>query len=96
MGLLSDLPRKNCWSIAEWAGQATSDGMPPLLGQAKWEANTVREYVLDHLHDEDAMLAVDGPGMQKEHTSANTPTAGGSKTRKSRSISSTQAHGGAP
>lgn len=23
-GLLSDLPRKNCWSIAEWAGQVQS------------------------------------------------------------------------
>jgi len=23
MGLLSDLPRKNCWTIAEWAGQAS-------------------------------------------------------------------------
>lgn len=23
LGLLSDLPRKNCWTIAEWAGEAT-------------------------------------------------------------------------
>ncbi|MCA1693968.1 MAG: hypothetical protein LC749_04120 [Actinobacteria bacterium] len=26
-GLLADLPRKNCWSIAEHAGEATPDGM---------------------------------------------------------------------
>jgi hypothetical protein len=27
LGLLADLPRKNCWTIAEHAGQATPDGM---------------------------------------------------------------------
>lgn len=27
LGLLSDLPRKNCWTIAEWAGDRTPDGM---------------------------------------------------------------------
>ncbi|MFK4150346.1 hypothetical protein ACI2LW_33730, partial [Streptomyces sp. NPDC004065] len=30
-GLLSDLPRKNCWTIAEWAGEATPHGMQHLL-----------------------------------------------------------------
>ena len=34
LGPLSDLPRKNCWSIAEWAGEATPDGMQHLLGRA--------------------------------------------------------------
>lgn len=27
LGLPCDLPRKNCWSIAEWAGEASPDGM---------------------------------------------------------------------
>ena len=58
LGLLSDLPRKNCWSIAEWAGGATPDGMQHLLGRARWDADDVRddvrEYVLEHLHDEGA------------------------------------------
>ncbi|EFL29564.1 transposase [Streptomyces viridochromogenes DSM 40736] len=27
LGLLSDLSRKNCWSIAKWAGQASPHGM---------------------------------------------------------------------
>jgi hypothetical protein len=31
LGLLADLPRKNCWTIAEHAGQATPDGMQHLL-----------------------------------------------------------------
>src|SRR6266536_2464922 len=30
-GLLADLPRKNCWTIAEHAGDASPDGMQHLL-----------------------------------------------------------------
>jgi hypothetical protein len=30
LGLLSDLPRKNCWTIAEWA-EANPHGMQHLL-----------------------------------------------------------------
>lgn len=36
LGLLSDLPRKNCWTLAEHAGDATPDGMQHLLHRAKW------------------------------------------------------------
>jgi len=53
LGLLSDLPRKNCWSIAEWAGEATPDGIQHLFGRARWDAaavrDDVREYVVEHL-----------------------------------------------
>ena len=35
LGLLSDLPRKNCWTIAEHAGHATPDGLQHLLARAK-------------------------------------------------------------
>lgn len=52
LGLLSDLPRKNCWTIAEWAGETSPDGMQHLLGRAKWDAaavcDDVREYALEH------------------------------------------------
>ncbi|MFF8973839.1 IS701 family transposase [Streptomyces sp. NPDC014995] len=72
LGLLSDLPRKNCWSIAEWAGEASPDGMQHLLGRARWDADAVRddvrEYVLEHLHDEDAVLVVDETGDVKKGT----------------------------
>jgi SRSO17 transposase len=74
LGLLSDLPRKNCWTIAEWAGEATPDGMQHLLGRAKWDADLVRDevrdYVVDHLHDDQAVLVVDETGDVKkgEHT----------------------------
>ncbi|TVZ90549.1 hypothetical protein FB157_111208 [Streptomyces sp. BK340] len=36
LGLLSDLPRKNCWTIAEWAGEASPHGMQHLLSRAVW------------------------------------------------------------
>lgn len=72
LGLLSDLPRKNCWSIAEWAGETSPDGMQHLPGRAVWDANRVRddvrEYVLEHLGDEDAVLVVDETGDVKKGT----------------------------
>ncbi len=70
LGLLADLPRKNCWTIAEWAREATPDGMQYLLGRAKWDADRVRddvrEYVVEHLHDEQAVLVVDETGDVKK------------------------------
>jgi len=35
LGLLSELPRKNCWTIAEHAGDPSPDGMQHLLARAK-------------------------------------------------------------
>ncbi|MYT11491.1 SRSO17 transposase [Streptomyces sp. SceaMP-e96] len=72
LGLLSDLPRKNCWTIAEWAGEAAPHGMQHLLSRAVWDADAVRddvrEYVLEHLHDEAAVLVVDETGDVKKGT----------------------------
>ena len=72
LGLLSDLPRKNCWTIAEWAGETTPDGMQHLLGRAKWDADQVRDdvrdYVVEHLHDDQAVLVVDETGDVKKGT----------------------------
>lgn len=72
LGLLSDLPRKNCWTIAEWAGEATPDGMQHLRGRAKWDADLVRDevcdYVVEHLHDDQAVLVVDETGDVKKGT----------------------------
>ncbi|MGY3202185.1 hypothetical protein ACVW19_002700 [Streptomyces sp. TE5632] len=39
LGLLSDLPRKNCWTIAEWAREAGPHGMQHLLCRAVWDAD---------------------------------------------------------
>lgn len=72
LGLLSDLPRKNCWTIAEWAGEASPHGMQHLLCRAVWDADAVRddvrEYVVEHLHDEAAVLVVDETGDVKKGT----------------------------
>ena len=38
LGLLAELPRKNCWTIAEHAGDRSPDGMQHLLARAKWDA----------------------------------------------------------
>jgi hypothetical protein len=37
-GLIGDLPRKNCWVLAEQAGDATPDKMQRLLERAVWDA----------------------------------------------------------
>ena len=42
---LADLPRKNCWSIAEHAGDRSPDGMQHLLAGARWDADGVRDDV---------------------------------------------------
>jgi SRSO17 transposase len=59
LALLADLPRKNCWTIAEHAGDATPDGMQHLLARARWDTDGVREdlryYVVDHLADQVSM-----------------------------------------
>lgn len=34
---MSDLPRKNCWAIAEYAGDTTPDRMRRLLERASWD-----------------------------------------------------------
>jgi SRSO17 transposase len=43
LGLLAELPRKNCWTIAEHAGDPSPDGMQHLLARAKWDADGVRD-----------------------------------------------------
>src|SRR4051794_7802578 len=70
LGLVADLPRKNCWSIAEHAGDADPHGMQHLLGRASWDTDGVRDdlrdYVTIHLGDGDAVLVVDETGDLKK------------------------------
>jgi hypothetical protein len=53
LGLLADLPRKNCWAIAEHAGHPSLDGMQHLLARAVWDHDAVRDdlraYIVEHL-----------------------------------------------
>jgi SRSO17 transposase len=72
LALLSDLPRKNCWTIAEHAGDGSPDGMQHLLNRAVWDAEDVRDDIraiaVEHLGAEDAMLVVDETGDVKKGT----------------------------
>jgi SRSO17 transposase len=72
LGLMSDLPGKNCWTIAEHAGHATPGGLQHLLARAVWDADAVRDdlrgYVTGHLGDADAVLVVDETGDLKKGT----------------------------
>jgi SRSO17 transposase len=69
-GLLADLPRKNCWTIAEHAGDPTPDGMQHLLARAVWDHDKVRDdlrdYVVAHLGDPEATLVIDETGDLKK------------------------------
>jgi SRSO17 transposase len=71
-GLLAGLPRSNCWTLAEHAGEATPDGMQHLLARAVWDheqvAADLREYVVDHLGDPSGVLIVDETGDVKKGT----------------------------
>jgi SRSO17 transposase len=69
-GLLSDLPHKNCWVLAEQAGDATPDKMQRLLERAAWDASDamgeVRAFAVRHLGDPaDAVLVLDESGQEK-------------------------------
>jgi len=71
-GLLSDIPRKNGWQLAEQAGERTPDGMQRLLSSSTWSADALRDelqrYVHEHLSDPDAVLVVDETGFLKKGT----------------------------
>lgn len=82
LGLLAELPRKNCWTIAGHAGDRTPDGMQHLLSRARWDAGGVRDdvrsYVVEQLGDPGAVLVADEtgdvkkgaatPGVQRQYT----------------------------
>jgi SRSO17 transposase len=74
-GLLSEIPRKNGWQLAEHAREARPDGMQRLLDRAVWDADLVRDdlraYVLEQLGHPQAILAIDETSFPKRgHKSA--------------------------
>src|SRR5260221_14667653 len=68
-GLLSSIERKNGWQLAEHAREDRRYGMQRLLSQAGWDANLVRddlrEYALDQLGQEAAILVIDETSFPK-------------------------------
>jgi len=69
-GLLSDERRKTGWMRAEAAGDPGPWRQQALLGRDRWEADAlrdmVRDYVIEHLGDEDAVLVIDETGFLKQ------------------------------
>ncbi|MDQ0364689.1 SRSO17 transposase [Catenuloplanes indicus] len=71
-GLLAPLPVKNCWTIAEHAGDAGPGGMQDLIGRASWDdalvRADVRDFVAARLGHPDGILVIDETGDLKKGT----------------------------
>jgi len=70
LGLLSHTERKNSWMLAEFAGDVSPDGLQRLLNFSPWDQDGCRDalsrYVVRHLGDPAAVLAVDETGFLKK------------------------------
>src|SRR5215213_1544948 len=69
-GLLGAERRKTGWMRAEAAGDPGPWRQQAILGRGRWDADALREivraYVVEHLADEGAVLAVDETGFLKQ------------------------------
>ncbi len=68
--LILPVERKNGWQMAEACGDKTPYAVQNLLGRAVWDADAVRddltEYVVEHLGETRAVLAIDETGFLKK------------------------------
>lgn len=69
-GLLGNEPRKTGWMRAEAAGDLGPWRQQAILGRGRWDAEAlrdiVREYALETLTDDDAVLVIDETGFLKQ------------------------------
>jgi SRSO17 transposase len=69
-GLLGNEPRKTGWMRAEAAGDSGPWSQQAILGRGRWDADAlreiVREYALETLAEETAVLVVDETGFLKQ------------------------------
>jgi SRSO17 transposase len=69
-GLLSEAQRKTGWMRSEAAGDPGPWRQQELLGRDRWNADAlrdlVREYVVEHLGDDEAVLVIDETGFLKQ------------------------------
>ncbi|MGH3288604.1 MAG: IS701 family transposase [Streptosporangiaceae bacterium] len=70
LGLLSQQERKTSWQLAEFAGDASPDGLQKLLNSAPWDEDACRDalarYVVREFGDPGAVLAPDETGFLKK------------------------------
>ena len=68
--LLGDEQRKTGWMRAEAAGDPGPWRQQAILGRRDWDADglrdIVRDYVIEHLADDDAVLVIDETGFLKQ------------------------------
>ena len=69
LGLVAGMERANGWTLAEFAGDRTPDGMQRLLNAAVWDEQEVRDrlvsYVAAELGDPGGVLIADETGFLK-------------------------------
>jgi SRSO17 transposase len=69
-GLLDDERRNTGWMRAEAAGDSGPWKQQAILGRGRWDADglrdIVREYVVEHLATDDAVLVIDETGFVKQ------------------------------
>lgn len=69
-GLLGDERRKTGWMRAEAAGDPGPWRQQAILGRGRWDADglrdIVRDYIVEHLGAEDAVLVIDETGFPKQ------------------------------
>ena len=69
-GVLSSEPRKTGWMRGEAAGDPGPWRQQALLGRDRWDADALRDllrdYVVEYLADDDAVLVVDETGFLKQ------------------------------
>ena len=68
--LMSGVPRKNCWTLAQEAGDRTPDRMQRLLERASWDHKSamgvVARFVAGRLGSGDAVAVIDESGQLKK------------------------------
>ena len=69
-GLMSSVPRKNSWQVAEVVGDRIPDATQRLLYRSKWSADAARDrlqqFVVEVFGEEDAIGVVDESGFIKK------------------------------
>jgi hypothetical protein len=73
-GLLSSLPKKNGWTLAEYAGHTHPGRVQTCLSRGAWDAGEledhVRDLVIEEMGDSEAVLIVDDTQMIKKGTTS--------------------------
>nr|WP_203031075.1 IS701 family transposase [Frankia nepalensis] len=71
-GLMAGLPRVNCWTLAEHAGESSPGGMQHFLAGAVWDDDglraDLRDYVVETFGDPEAVFVFDETGDVKKGT----------------------------